>query len=277
MNGKIALVTGANRGIGFETAKGLAARGATVVLLCRDGKKGEEARKQIVAETGNANVELLLCDLSLQADVRRAASEFKSRHAKLHVLVNCAGIFLKQRDFTAEGFERVWATNYLSHFLLTHLLLDTMKASAPARIVNVATRTMGLKLDLDDLKLEKGYSFTSAMGRTKLALILFTLELAQRLKGSGVTVNAMHPGVVKTELLNDLPKAMSVLFGLFARPVEKGASTAVYLASSPAVQSDTGHLYADEKQIGIGGQAKNEQLRSRLWENSLKSTGVATA
>jgi NAD(P)-dependent dehydrogenase (short-subunit alcohol dehydrogenase family) len=268
MNGQICLITGANRGIGFQVARALAQRGATVVMLCRDAHKGEAARRAIVDETKNQSVELLVCDLSLQADVRRAAAEFERRHDRLHVLINCAGIFLRRREVTSEGIERVWATNYLSHFLLTNLLLDTLKASAPARIVNVATKTMGLKLDLDDLMLEKSYSFMAAMGRTKLALILFTVELARRLEGTGVTVNAMHPGVVKTGLLADLPKPLGWLFGLFARSPEKGARTAVHLATSPALATTSGKLFADDKPVAIGGQAKQPGLGERLWKES---------
>lgn len=188
-----------------------------------------------------------------------------------------AGIFLRKREVTAEGIERVWATNYLSHFLLTHLLLDTLQASAPARIINVATKTMGLKLDLDDLMLEKGYSFMTAMGRTKLALILFTVELARRLEGTGVTVNAMHPGVMKTELLDELPKPMTWLFGLFARSPERGARTAVYLATSSDVAATSGKLFADEKPVAIGGQARQAGLGERLWQTSRSLTGVAAA
>ncbi|MCC6521517.1 MAG: SDR family oxidoreductase [Polyangiaceae bacterium] len=270
MRGRVCLITGSNRGIGFEVARALANRGATVVLLCRDRTKGEAARARIVEETGNRSVEVLLCDLSLQADVRRAAAEFEARHDRLHVLVNCAGIFLRKREVTSEGIERCWATNYLSHYLLTNLLLDTLKASAPARIINVATKTMGLKLDLDDPQLENGYSFMTAMGRTKLALILFTIELARRLEGTGVTVNAMHPGVVKTELLNDLPGPLTFLFGLFARSPEKGAATAIYLATSPEVEGQSGRLFADEKPVSIGGQAKQEGLAARLWDVSAR-------
>ncbi|MCC6807078.1 MAG: SDR family oxidoreductase [Deltaproteobacteria bacterium] len=275
MKGKVCLITGANRGIGFETARAVAQKGATVVMLCRSKGKGEQARRAIIDATGNSNVELIVCDLSLQEDVRRAAAELKSRHDKLHVLVNNAGIFLQKREVTKEGIERVLATNYLSHFLLTHLLLDTMKASVPARIVNVATKTMGLKIDLDDLMLEKSYSFMSSMGRTKLGLILFTMELSKRLEGTGVTVNAMHPGVVQTELLNDVPKFFTFVFKLMARSLEKGASTAVYLATSPAVEGVSGKLYADCKPVTIGGQAKQPGLAERLWKMSSDLTKAA--
>jgi NAD(P)-dependent dehydrogenase (short-subunit alcohol dehydrogenase family) len=277
VNGRICLITGGNRGIGYEVARALAHRGATVVLLCRDEAKGEAARRAIVDETKNPNVAVLVCDLALQADVRRAAAEFKTRHDKLHVLVNCAGIFLRRREVTAEGIERVWATNYLSHYLLTNLLLDTLKASAPARVINVATKTLGLKLDLDDLMLEKGYSFNSAMGRTKLALILFTTELATRVEGSGVTVNAAHPGVTKTGLLNDLPGPMTFLLGLFARSPEKAASGVVYLATSSDVEGVNGRLFADGKQVSIGGQAKEPGLAERLWTVSASLTGAPAA
>jgi NAD(P)-dependent dehydrogenase (short-subunit alcohol dehydrogenase family) len=277
MNGRVCLVTGANRGIGYEVARALAGRGASVVLLCRDAALGEAARRAIVDETRNPNVEVLPCDLSLQSDVRRAAAEFMSRHDRLHVLVNSAGIFLRARDVTADGVERVWATNYLSHFLLTGLLLDTLKASAPARIVNVATRTAGIRIDLDDLLLEKGYSFSKAMGRTKLALILFTVELAKRLQGTGVTVNAVHPGVTKTGLLKDLPGPARFLFGLFGRSAEKAARGVVYVATSAEVEGVNGKLFADAKQVAIGGQAKQPGLAERLWALSASMTAAPTA
>jgi NAD(P)-dependent dehydrogenase (short-subunit alcohol dehydrogenase family) len=228
----------------------------------------EAARKKIATETKNEKVELLVCDLSLQSDVRRAVAEFKKSHDRLDVLVNNAGIFSRERHVTSEGVERVFATNYLSHFLLTELLLDTMKASAPARIVNVATKTMGLKIDMDDLMLEKSYSFMSSMGRTKLGLILFTMELAKRVEGTGVTVNAMHPGIVKTDLLANVPPFMAFLFRLFARSPEQGAKTAVWLSTSPDVANASGKLFADEKEVAIGGQAKEEGLAERLWKRS---------
>jgi NAD(P)-dependent dehydrogenase (short-subunit alcohol dehydrogenase family) len=271
---RVSLVTGANRGIGFEIARGLAKKGGTVVLLCRDGAKAEAARRAIAEEARDANVEILLCDLSLQVDVRRAAADFVARHDRLHVLVNSAGIFRRGREITDEGIERVWATNYLSHFLLTHLLLDTLRASAPARIVNVATRTSGLRINLDDLSLEKGYSFAASMGRTKLALILFTLELAERLRGTGVTVNAMHPGLTNTALLDDLPWPLRVLAGLFAWSPEQAARTALHLATSPEVEGVSGKLFADSKEVAIGGQALEPGLKERLWLESVRSTGV---
>ncbi len=274
MNGRICLVTGANRGMGYEIASALAGRGATVVLLCRDVAKGDAACSAIIDQTRNPNVEVLACDLSLQADVRRAAAEFKARHEGLHVLVNSAGIFPRTREVTAEGVERAWATNYLSHYLLTHLLLDMLTASAPARVINVATKTMGLKLDLDDLMLEKRYSFTTAMGRTKLALVLFTTELAKRLEGTGVTVNAVHPGIMKTDLLNDLSGPVRLMLGVVARSPEKGARGAVYLATSPAVEGVTGRLFMDDKQVTIGRQATQPGLAERLWTVSATMTGT---
>ena len=275
MQGKICLVTGGNRGLGYAAARALAARGATVVLLCRSADKGEAARAAIAKETGNPNVELLLCDLSLQSDVRRAAAELKQRHDRLHVLINNAGIFARERTVTAEGIERVLATNYLSHFLLTHLLLDTLKASAPSRVINVATRTTGLSIDLDDLMLEKSYSFMKAMGRTKMGLILFTLELARRLQGTGVTVNALHPGIVKTDLLDGVPPLLGMVFRLIGRSAEEGARTAVHLACAPEVAGVSGGLFADEKPIAIGGQAKDAALAAQLWQRSLELTGLS--
>jgi NAD(P)-dependent dehydrogenase (short-subunit alcohol dehydrogenase family) len=274
MKGKTCLVTGANAGMGFATAKALAQQGANVVVLARSKERGDAAVKAISDATGNANVELLQCDLSLMADVRRAAGDFKAKHAQLHVLVNNAGIFLKEREVTSEGFEKTLATNYLSHFLLTHLLLDTMKASAPARIVNVSSKTGGMKIDFDDMQLEKSYSFVNGMGRTKLAMVMFTLELAKRLEGTRVTANVVHPGLVGTDILAQSPWIMRKLFGLIAATPEKGADTTIWLASDASVEGVSGKFFTSRKEIAPEGQANDAAARARLWEVSTKLAGV---
>jgi NAD(P)-dependent dehydrogenase (short-subunit alcohol dehydrogenase family) len=268
MAGKTCVITGANTGIGRATAEELARQGATVVMICRSRERGEAARAEIAKATGNQSVELVLADLAEMKDVRRAADEIKAKHAKIHVLINNAAVFLPRREVTSDGLEKTFATNYLSHFLLTHLLLDALKKGAPSRVINVATKTTGLKMNLDDLQLTKGYSIMNAVGPTKLGLILFTQELATRLQGTGVTVNALHPGLVKTPLLDDVPWLMRTLFHLFSGSPQKGARTPVYLATSPDVAGVSGKLFADCKEVKAGGAAADPALQSKLWEIS---------
>lgn len=271
MNGKVVVVTGANGGIGRATAEQLARQGATVVMICRSRERGEAARQEIVTATGNGNVELQLCDLSLMSDVRKAAAEISKRHPKIDVLINNAGVFRPKRELTAEGFEVTFATNYLSHFLLTHLLLPQLEAAGKARVVNVATMTTGLSTDLNDLQFERRkYSIIGAVGQTKLGLIALARELGPKLQGTGVTVNALHPGVVKTEILEDVPWLMRTLFHLISGSAEKGAETPVFLASSPDVEGVTGALFAKKKQQKISGQAADPAFCSELYALSTK-------
>ena len=272
MNGKVCVVTGANGGIGRETAKELARRGATVVMICRSKERGEEAQRAVIQETGNPHVELVLCDLASQQQVRRAAADILAKHPKIHVLVNNAAVFLPKREETEDGIEKTFATNYLSHFLLTMLLLDALKAGAPSRIVNVATRTMGLKIDFDDLMLQKRYSIMKAVGPTKLALILFTKKLSEKLRGTGVTVNALHPGLVKSGLLDDVPWLMRAMFHLLSTNAEKGARTSIYLATDDSVASTSGKLFADCKEVKAGGQAADPAVVDKMWDLSFKMT-----
>jgi NAD(P)-dependent dehydrogenase (short-subunit alcohol dehydrogenase family) len=275
LSGKVCLVTGANTGIGRAIAKELAQRQATVVLLCRSAERGEEARAAIATETGNATIELLVCDLASLASVRAAAAQFMQRHARLDVLVNNAGIFAPAREMTPEGLEKTFVTNYLSHFLLTNLLLDRLRASTPARIVNVASKTGGAKLDFDDLQSTKGkYSVLTAVPRTKLAQLMFTRELARRLEGNGVTVNAVHPGLTKTPLLDDMGAFMRTFIHLLSGPSAKGARTAVYLATSPDVAAATGKLFEKNREVPLRGQVADRAATERLWTESARLTGV---
>ena len=199
MTGKTVLVTGANNGIGKETAVALAAMGASVVMTSRDRAKGEAARSEAVERSGNENVELMIADFASLDSIRKLASDFKASHPRLDVLVNNAGAYNARRSETSDGFETTFGVNHLGYFLLTNLLLDTLKASAPSRIVNVSSRAhLRSTMDFDDLNSERGYSGMTVYGRSKLANVLFTYELARRLEGSGVTANALHPGVVRT-------------------------------------------------------------------------------
>jgi NAD(P)-dependent dehydrogenase (short-subunit alcohol dehydrogenase family) len=278
MKGKVCLVTGGNTGIGRATATELAKRGATVVLLCRSPERGEEARAAIAAETGNPKVELLVCDLASLASVRKAAAAFLARHPRLDVLVNNAAIFAPARETTAEGLEKTFVTNYLSHFLLTNLLLERLKASAPSRIVNVASKTGNATLDFDDLQSLKGkFSFMTAVPRTKLSQVMFTRELARKLEGTGVTVNALHPGLVKTPLLDDMNGFMRMMIHLFSMPPEKGARTAVFLATSPDVAQVSGKLFEKNREVPLSGQVTEAAAAQRLWAESAQLAGLASA
>jgi NAD(P)-dependent dehydrogenase (short-subunit alcohol dehydrogenase family) len=272
MKDRVCVITGGNAGIGRTTAEALAQQGANVVLICRNKERGEAAQREIRESTKNQNVELVIADLASLADVRRAASEILKAHPKIHVLINNAGVFLPKREVTADGFEKTFQTNYLSHFLLTHLLLDALKAAAPSRIVNVATLTRGLKIDLDDLQNEKSYSIMKAVGPTKLALILMTKKLAPQL--SGVTINALHPGLVKSNLLDNTPWLMRKFFHLMSTTLEKGARTSIYLATSDEVANVSGKLFASCKEAKTGGQANDPAVADKLYELSLKMTGL---
>jgi NAD(P)-dependent dehydrogenase (short-subunit alcohol dehydrogenase family) len=273
MQGKVCLVTGSSSGIGKVTARELAKMGATVVMVCRNRTKGEAAQAEIKAASGNAQVDLIVADLSKLSEVRRVASEFKQSYTQLHVLVNNAGGIHSEHKVTSDGLEFTFATNYLAPFLLTHLLLDVLKASAPARIVNVSSvaHTRG-KVDFADLQGTRRYSFTKAYGQSKLALIYFTYELADQLKGTGVTVNALHPGVVASNF-NDGMKGLAyvigaVIYTFVGITVERGAQTTLYLATSPEVEGVSGKYFSDCKEVSSSRLSYDVTVRQRLWNVS---------
>ena len=269
MKGKICLITGGNSGIGKATAIELAKKGATVVLLCRSAERGQQAVQEIVQRSGNPNVELILADLALQRSVRQAADEFKSKHDKLDVLINNAAVFLPKRSETEDGIETTFATNYLSHFLLTHLLLDALEASGEGRIINVASKHNGIKMNFDDLMLKQNYSLFRAVGPTKLGLVLFTKELAKRLAGRPVTVNSLHPGIIRTNLLNQSPWIFKAMFGLMSASPAKGAATPVYLACSPEVKGISGQFFVNCKAVPTTAEANDPESAKRLWDVSM--------
>ena len=272
MRGKTVVVTGANQGIGKATAVALASKGAKVVLVARDAAKGEAARAEVEA-AGKAGAELVVADISSQADVRRAAAEIKARHDRVDVLVNNAGVFVPERHVTVDGLEETFAVNHLAYFLLTRELLDVLKASGPARIVNVSSEAhRGARMHWDDLQLSQSrYRGFKAYGQSKLANLLFTYELARRLEGTDVTANCLHPGVIGSGFGQTYSSALSVLIKI-ARPFmltpEEGARTSVYLASSPEVQGVSGKYFSKCKPIRSNAVSFEVQSKQKLWSLS---------
>jgi retinol dehydrogenase 14 len=283
MRGRIALITGASSGLGFEAARKLARLGASVVMVARDGQRGEAAMAAVKDVAGSASVSLLLCDMASLAAVRALAKEVATHHDRLDVLVNNAGSVKMARETTPDGLEWTFAANYLGHFLLTNLLLDLLRRSAPARVVNVssAAHRQG-SIDFDNLQFEHGgYGIMSAYGRSKLAQILFTHELAHRLQGSGVTVNALHPGTVSTGIWTKetLPwyaqAPIALAKRLFMITPSEGADRILYLATSPDLAGATGGYYEKDRLVPPSTAARDERLAVRLWDESMRLGGLA--
>jgi NAD(P)-dependent dehydrogenase (short-subunit alcohol dehydrogenase family) len=273
MTGKICIVTGANTGIGKETALGLAKLGATVVMVCRDRERGEAALREIKQKSRNDRVELMICDFSSQNSIRQFASGFEERHDRLDVLVNNAGVVLRERSMTEDGLENTFAINHLGYFLLTNLLLDVLQKSAPSRIVNVASTAHKYgRLDINAWVTGRDHSTFGAYANSKLANVLFTYELARRLEGTGVTANCLHPGGVGTNLFRGLPKFMQALIKLVTISPERGARTSIYLASSREVEGVTGKYFARRRQQKSSEASHNEEAARRLWEVSEELT-----
>jgi NAD(P)-dependent dehydrogenase (short-subunit alcohol dehydrogenase family) len=281
MDGKVAVVTGATQGIGLESAVGLARLGARVLMVGRDQARGQAALADVKARSSSDKVELLLADLSSLAEVRKLAAEVKSRTQKLDVLLNNAGAIHQSRKLSADGFEMTFAVNHLSYFLLTNLLLDLLKQSAPSRIVSVASDAhRGMSLDFDDLQSEKSYRSIVVYGKSKLANILFTYELARRLEGTKVTANCLHPGVIASGFGKNDPGIFKFLLKLgapFLMSPEKGARTQVYLASSPEVEGVSGRYFKDRKPIDSSRASRDSTSQRRLWDLSEEMTGLKRA
>jgi NAD(P)-dependent dehydrogenase (short-subunit alcohol dehydrogenase family) len=278
MTGKTCLITGGNSGIGKATALGLARMGANVVMVSRSKEKGEAALAEIIAKSGNRNVELMLADMSSQDSIRRLASDFKAGHGKLHLLVNNAGVYLTRRTTTVDGLESTFAINHLGPFLLTSLLLDLLKASVPSRIVNVTSDAHnGAKVHFEDLQGEKKFSGWQAYGQSKLAMILFTHELATRLDGTGVTVNSAHPGVVRTNFANNNGL---VTFGFrLMRPFFIGPATAakriLYVATSPDLDGVNGKYFTKMHEVKSSQESYEADSAKRLWQISEQLTKLS--
>jgi retinol dehydrogenase-12 len=279
MQGKVCLVTGATSGIGLVASRELARQGAHMVLVGRDATRTAAAVAHIQEQTGSKEVETLLADLSSQEQVRQLARAFLERHQRLDVLINNAGAMWVERRLTADGLELTFALNHLAYFLLTYLLLDTLRACTPSRIINVSSGAHhGVDLPFDDLMGQKQYNGWRAYKQSKLANLLFTYELARRLEGTGVTVNALHPGWVATGFGKDngwKGRLLHFASGLFALSPEKGARTMVYLATAPEVADVSGRYFVREQARSSSAQSNDTAAARRLWEVSEQLTGLA--
>ena len=282
MQGKICLVTGGTTGIGRVAATALAAQGAQVIITGRDPQRTMEAAKHIKDESGNPSVQYLPADFSDLRQARDLATAFKERYARLDVLLNNAGAFFNTRVKTPYGVEMTFLVNHLAPFLLTADLLDLLHNSAPARIVNVSSDAhQYATLNFDDPGLKRGYFGIKAYGRSKLANVLFTYELARRLAGSGVTVNAVHPGHVATDIwktnFSIFGPALKYAMSFFALAPQQGADTLIYLASSPDVAGITGKYFVERKAVPSSPLSYDEVIAKQLWEFSENLTSQIAA
>lgn len=274
MKGRVCAITGASSGLGYETALALARGGATVALLCRSEERGALARERIAAQTGNEALHVVHCDHANLDTVRAAARELHERFAALHVLVNNAGLLIDGRRITVDGIEETLQVNHLGAFLLTGLLRERLVSCAPARVITVSSLAhRAAVLDFDDLQSERCYDGWTAYARSKLANVMFTYELARRLEGTGVTANALHPGIVRTGFGHDNGLAMRAFMTLTQLPplgisARRGARTQVWLASAPEVEGVTGRYFAGRRARPSSAPSQDVGDQRRLWEAS---------
>jgi NAD(P)-dependent dehydrogenase (short-subunit alcohol dehydrogenase family) len=282
MGGRTVLVTGGTGGIGKATAIGLATMGARVGITGRDLARAERAAADSRAASGNPAVDAFAADMSSQAEVRRLAAAVLDAYPRLDVLVNNVGGFWAHRQPTADGLERTFALNHLASFLLTNLLLDRLKASAPARVVTVSSGEQARgRIEFNDLQGARDYSAQRAYSQSKLANVMFTNELARRLQGTGVTANSLHPGVVRTNFGAEDQAGFFAIMGGMVRPFLKtpaeGAQTSIYLASSPDMEGVTGQFFADRKPKTANKIAYDTDMAARLWQVSAELVGLTAA
>ena len=283
MKDKIVLITGANRGIGRETTRALAKKGAIIIMACRHLEKAEPVGAMIQRESKNPNIKVMPLDLALLKSVRNFTQEFKARYQKLDVLINNAGVFCMKREETEEGFEKTMGVNHLGHFLLTHELLPLLEKTPEARIINLSSNAhYSATLDLEDLHFKRRrYSGIKAYGSSRLAMVFFTQELAERLKGKDITVNALHPGHVDTSMW-DLwgverkwyQSIINTIIKFFLISAEEGAQTSIYLASSHEVKGITGKYFAKKKIKVASKKCSDIKLQKELWQLSERLTGI---
>jgi NAD(P)-dependent dehydrogenase (short-subunit alcohol dehydrogenase family) len=279
MAGNTVLVTGGTGGIGKATAVGLAGLGARVAVVGRDPRRAETAAADIRAQSGARAVDAFAADMSAQAGVRGLAREVLEAYPRLDVLINNVGGYWATRHLTDDGLEHTFALNHLAPFLLTNLLLDRLKASAPARVVTVSSGAQAMgRIDFDDLHGERRYSGQRAYSQSKLANVLFTYELARRLEGSGVTATVLHPGVVRTgfgtEDSTAAMKALTMLVRPFMKTPAKGAATSIHLASAPGLQTVTGQYFANSRPKRSSRRSYDQAVAARLWRVSAELVGL---
>ncbi|KFM62392.1 Retinol dehydrogenase 12, partial [Stegodyphus mimosarum] len=280
MEGKTVVITGASSGIGKATAFDLAKRGARVLLACRNRDKTEKVAEEIRSQTKNPNVIVKDLDLCSFRSVRKCAEDILKTEERLDVLINNAGVTGRPPELTEDGCEKVMQSNYLGHFLFTLLLIDLLKKSAPSRIINVSSLAHAFaKLDVEDLKNEKRLSDMNVYANSKLANILFSQELASKLHGTGVTVNSLHPGAVKTNILTGpttfLILISKILFIIVGKSCEEGAQTTIHLAVDPRLEKVTGKYFSDCKEIKPSAKALDKKLAKHLFEITEKIVGIS--
>ena len=269
------MITGATSGIGRETAIALAGMGANLVLPVRSLLKGQKLKEEIYNKTGNSQVDIMECDLASFQSIRNFTPGFLEKYDRLHILINNAGLWESKPLKSVDGIELTFAVNHLAPFLLTHLLLDVMKKSAPGRIVNVSSEAhRSGRMKFNDLEGSRGWNSLRAYGQSKLANILFTMKLAELLKDDKITVNSLHPGVVATGLFSMLPKFLMNFASLFMLSPEKGAQTTIYLATSPEIADITGQYFSKKKIKKPTSEAVDQKVADKLWEVSLEMTGL---
>lgn len=283
MKDKIVLITGANSGIGKETTRTLAKKGATIIMACRNLEKAEPVCEMIQKESKNPNIEVMKLDLASLKSIRNFTQEFSARYQKLNVLINNAGIFCMKREETEEGFEKTMGVNHLGHFLLTYELLPILEKTSEARIINVGSDAhFSGDLDLNDLHFKRRkYSGFKAYASSRLATIFFTQELAERVKEKDITVNALHPGHIDTNMWNIWQpqrrwyhSLLIRLIKLFLISAEEGAQTSIYLASSEEVKGITGKYFAKKRLKAVSKKCSDIKLQKELWELSERLTGI---
>lgn len=272
MNNKLCVITGANSGIGFETAKELAKQGAFIVMACRNEDKAESAKREILRESPSSGVDIVLCDFSIQSEIRAAADQIKASYEKIDVLINNHGFIAGSYNETVDGLEETFGVNHIGYFLFTNLLLDHVKAAGSARIINVASDAhKGGEFDPSNLQLKQNYSYWKAYQNSKLFNILFTIELAERLKGTGVTANCLHPGVIKSNFGSNstfLIRIFWKLAGPFMKSNKQGAQTTIYLATSDEVKEVNGAYFKNSKVKAPADHALDKEAAEKLWEIS---------
>ncbi|XP_023129563.2 retinol dehydrogenase 12-like [Amphiprion ocellaris] len=278
LNGKTVLITGANTGIGKETAKDLAKRGAKIIIACRDMEKAQEALTEIIETSGNDNVKCMKLDLSDSKSIREFAEAINRDEPKLNILINNAGVMVCPYGKTADGFETQIGVNHFGHFLLTHMLLDLIKRSAPARIITVSSMAHSWgSINLEDINSEKSYDKRKAYSQSKLANILFSRSLAKRLEGTDVTTYSLHPGVVQTDLWRHLTGPQQFIMKI-AKPFTKnsvqGAQTTIYCAVEPSLVNETGQYYSDCTRTSCSSAGKDDDVAQKLWELSCRMLNI---